>query len=118
VSRTALTITSVSHVGASLVPVACDQDNGNSFFNDGNTVLAMTNLTGAPITVTVHAQAYVDGNSSSGLKVPDRSYTIQPTATTLAGPFAQATYNDASGNVEVDMNGAILLLPCSFGFTS
>jgi hypothetical protein len=62
---------------------AVDGTNGNSFANDGRTLLRVKNAAGAPITVSVAFSGLVDGQT-----VPPRTYSIPATTgDRLLGPF-------------------------------
>lgn len=75
------TVTDGVNLAASLT--AADGTNGNSFVNDGTTLLRCKNAAGSPITLTVNTSITADG-----LAVADRTYSIPATTgDRLMGPF-------------------------------
>jgi hypothetical protein len=105
-----MAVVQASRTGTSLAPVAVDNVNGNSFANNGNTLLSLTNQGVTDLAATIHAQSYVDGDASNGLKVPDRMIDIPAGETILCGPFSPDIYNDPSGNVWLDVSGPVLAI--------
>lgn len=84
--------------GVSLAGVAAGAA-GDTFINNGQEVLVVTNGSGAPITVTIETEAALDG-----LSVTDLTATVAAGATQLIGPFPTAIYNDTlapGGSVSV-----------------
>jgi hypothetical protein len=67
---------------------------GDTFANDGQTLLNIFNGGGSPITLTVVTPATVEG-----LAVADRTYSIPASGRRVIGPFRPSLYNDAGGVV-------------------
>jgi hypothetical protein len=68
---------------------------GDSFANDGRTLLAVYNSHGsAARTVTIDIQKDVDGQDPAS-----RTVTMAAGQTMLIGPFPTGIYNDANGRV-------------------
>ena len=90
-----LTVQKNALAGVVVAPVAA-AGGGDSFPNDGKTVLEVVNGGGSPITVTIAAPV----NCNQGTNHPGGGSVTNGT-TKRFGPFDQARWNDASGNVVV-----------------
>ena len=97
-ARTALTVSQIARAGVQKpsTGTAADTANGNSFVNDGRTILFAKNTNGASTsrTVTVTPTATVDGLSATG-----RTKTMAAGEEWIFGPFPLGIY---SGVVAVD----------------
>src|SRR3954470_7776492 len=90
-------ITTAGVVPASLVAAA---GGGDSFANNGKTVLDVANGGGGSITVTIASQrVYAQGSTHN------TTVSVGAGATKRIGPFDTARYNDTSGNVQVTYSG-------------
>lgn len=78
---------------------------GDSFANDGYTVLYVKNGGGSPITVTIDAPGGVSPEAAQAFN-PDVQFTVAAGAERLIGPFVDKTrFNDANGRVGVTYSG-------------
>jgi hypothetical protein len=116
-ARTALPVTAPNKTGVTLGFTASDQVNGNSFVNDGRSVLVARNTGGAPATLTLRVTRIEDGDAVTGLKVPDRVVSI-PVSTaaapaTILGTFSQDIYNQPDGTVSVDCSASLMMMVLS-----
>lgn len=94
-ARSALTLQTVAKTG--IVPsYAAANADGNSFANDGNTVIHVKNGSGSSINVTLQTPGTVDD-----LAVTDRVVAVAAGAEKMIGPFPPGIYNQ-SGSVYVD----------------
>jgi len=99
-SRTALTVQSVTHAGTTITTANVDSANGNSFPNtSGFPILLYMNNTSTVASVgTVHANVTID----TSLTVPDRLVTVAGGSTVVAGPFPSSVYNQTDGSVYIN----------------
>jgi hypothetical protein len=91
-----LAITPINRAGVNsgTAGTACTATTGDTFPNDGNTVLEVNNGSGASITVTITPTATVDGS------IPAAKVITIPTLTrSLIGPFDPKLYNDTNSLV-------------------
>lgn len=106
-TRTALAVTHLATIGATLAFVASDQVNGNSVYNDGYTALLVKNTSGATVTLTIGTNNIQDGD----LTLPPRVVTIAPTGAgeigKVFGPFSQAVYSQADGTVSLNCSASL-----------
>lgn len=111
-ARTPLPVMPAARTGTQLAFTPSDQVNGNSFLNDGQTVLIVRNPTGAPINITLRTTLVADGD----LKLPDRVVSVpNGIVALLLGAFVQGTYNQADGSVFVDCAAILQLVAISIG---
>lgn len=111
-ARTALAVTPAARTGTPLAFTASDQVNGNSFINDGQTVLIVRNTSGAPVNITLRTIFTADGD----LKIPDRVVSIpNGIVAMLLGAFVPSFYNQADGSVSVDCAASLQLVALSIG---
>lgn len=87
--------TPVSRAGVNPVGAAADVA-GDSFTNDGKTMLYIYNGAGAPITLTLVVQYTVDSKA-----VTNPTLSVTNGEGRLVGPFPTQIYNDANGRVNV-----------------
>jgi hypothetical protein len=107
-ARTVLIPTVLSHAGVAVALGAADNVNGNSFVNDGATILIARAPAGGA-NVTLRVNKIVDQN----LIVPDRVIAIPANTTFAMGPFLLDTYTQLDGQTYIDYNVAgvtVLLL--------
>lgn len=73
---------------------------GDTFANDGRTMLHIKNGGGGSITLTVVTQATVDGKA-----VADDAISVPNGAERMVGPFPPAIYNDVNQQVALTYSG-------------
>lgn len=102
-TRTAFTVTSIVAAGTVLpASGAVDAGNGNSFVNDGRTIIEVTNGAAAPINVTFTTNG-VYNVGSVAYAVADPVIAVVNATSKVFGPFDKLLYNDtATGTVFVD----------------
>lgn len=108
--RTAIAVQSVQrNKGAQLASATPDVGNGNSFVNDGKTVLVVTNRSGVTVNVTVRSVACSHGRTLD-VVVP-----VVAGADGEVGPFDINIFNQADGtvNVDWDVSASIKVTPRS-----
>lgn len=84
---------------AGVAPVSHAAAAGDSFSNNGKTMVRVTNGGGSPITVT-----FDDPNSSlAGATAfnPDVGVTVTNGQSRIIGPFVPARFNDTNGRVQL-----------------
>lgn len=85
---------------AGVAPVSHAAAAGDSFSNNGKTMIRVNNGGGAPITLTLD-----DPNSSSPPAAtawnPDAAVTITNGTVKVIGPFPPSRFNDANGRVQL-----------------
>lgn len=109
-ARTPLNVMPAGHAGTVLAFTPSDQVNGNSFLNDGQTVLIVRNTSGAPVNLTLRTNLIADGD----LKLPDRVIPVPNGIVALfLGPFIQSVYNQGDGSVSVDCAASLQLVALS-----
>jgi hypothetical protein len=106
-ARTVLNPITATHSGVLLSFTASDQTNGNSFRPDPHTALIVQNTTAGAITLTIHTNAFMDGDTASGLRVPDRVITVPANSVGTAGPFTGSLYRQNDGFVWIDSSAAL-----------
>ena len=91
-----LAVTNITRTGvlSSVAGSACTATTGDTFPNDGNTVLEINNGSGASINVTIPLVRTVDGSVPASKVI-----AIPATTRGIIGPFATADYNDTNGLV-------------------
>ena len=100
----AITITNGAHVGVGGTPAGFGQAanaGGDTFQNDGNTLLWVYNGGTSSITVTVTAQSagpWDDTPKNETITVPAGEWR-------LAGPFAPQRFNNTNGQVALSYSG-------------
>lgn len=78
--------------------------------NGRKAVLLVLNQSASAITVTVRAQQYVDGDSTTGLAVPNPAAISVPALASgiagqrVIGPFDPTVFNNDAGNVEFTLS--------------
>jgi hypothetical protein len=91
-----LTVNQVARAGV-LYAVVAAASGGDSFVNDGRTLVAIYNAhASASRTVSFDIQKDVDGQDPPSITV-----TLTAGQTKLVGPFPTGIYNDANGLVQV-----------------
>jgi len=98
--RTAITPQQISRSALTPTYAAGDSANGHSYPNGGSEFLHVK-TGGTGTTVTVKNPTTVDG-----LTVPDRTYVLGTNTERMIGPFPPNLYNQADGNVYVDLSSA------------
>jgi len=98
--RTALTPQSITRSALTPTYSAGDAANGHQFVN-GGTEFLIVKTGGTGTTVTVKVPKTVDGQT-----VADRSYVLGTSQERHIGPFPVDIYNQADGNVYVDLTSA------------
>lgn len=106
-----LTVSAQVPSGATFTPVAA-AGGGDSFANDGATSLYVKNGSGAPITVTIPAQAACNFGVSNAAH--DIVRAVPAGAENRLGPFAPGLYNDANGRVQITYSGVTSLTVVPF----
>lgn len=102
-ARTPLTIRTITGDGNALVTEAADTVNGNSYVSGANTLLSFFAFGGG--TVTIINPQYAQGDSSDGLKVPDRVLTL-PAGVPFLWVCPMSYYDQPSGLVHIDYGQA------------
>lgn len=90
-ARTALTVTAASKAGTVLpAATAADVANGNSFPNDGKTIVLATNTNGASTarTVTITVTGAIDGFAPA-----PRTISVAAGTTRILGPYETTNYS-------------------------
>lgn len=96
--RVALTVQQVTRTALTPTMSAADSANGHQFSNDGNVWLEVT-TTGTTANLTILTPGTVDG-----LAIADRVIALPATGSRKIGPFPPDVYNQADGNVYVDLS--------------
>jgi hypothetical protein len=99
-ARTAVVPQSITRAGTTPTYAApnASGNGGNSFVNDGQTILHVKNASAGPITVTIQVPNTVDG-----LAVASRTVSVPATTgDMLIGPFPAGVYNQPDGSVYYD----------------
>lgn len=99
---TALTLLTAVRTGLSIADAAMTAAaaGGNSFANDGETVLVLQNTNGSSRTVTIITPNLVDG-----LAIADLTITLPATTGRLiTARFPRSIYNQSDGTVLVDFS--------------
>lgn len=91
--------TAISRAGVNPVGAAADVA-GDSFANDGKTMLYIYNGGGAPITLTLVVQMTVDTKA-----VTNPTISVTNGEGRLVGPFPTPIYNDANARVNLTYSG-------------
>ena len=99
-ARTTLAVQTVDIAGDVVTMTAANAD-GHNVANNGLTYLRVLNSSGAPINVTVQAQA----NCNQGF-AHDAVVAVAAAAEKTIGPFPTKFYNKVDGYMEVDFSAA------------
>lgn len=91
----ALTVQTAAMAGITLT-AQTPAGGGDSFANDGDTVVFFYNQSGSPITVTFDA-----AGGDEGLTLTDPTCEVPAGGAYVAGPFEMEWFNDANGNVNM-----------------
>ncbi len=91
-----LTAALMSRAGVSTVGALPTASTGDTWANTGAELVAIKNGAGAPMTVTLHIPATIDGAAAV-----DPTITIADGVTELVGPFPVGYYNDVNGLAKV-----------------
>lgn len=85
---------------------------GDSFLNDGQTVLAINNQDVGSVTVTIAFQVTLDGVTAT-----NRTVTVPAGETVIVGAFPPSIYNDTNGKVQVTYSGvtSLFVVPLKVG---
>ena len=109
-ARTVLPVLVAVNTGVTLAFTAADLVNGNTFINDGHTLLVARNTGGAPLNVTLIAAQKIDGD----LVVANRVEVVPAASSVLLrGAIPADVYNQPDGTVFVDCSAAAGLLAIS-----
>jgi hypothetical protein len=85
-----LTLGSIDRTGlATSGGAAATATTGDTFPNDGNTLLVIANGSASPITASITINQKVDGVTPAA-----KTVAIAASTTVVVGPFPPATYND------------------------
>ena len=103
----ALTVQTVQ-INGKLFTTASAAGGGDTFVNDGKTILYIKNDSGGDITVTVAAQNQVtiDGNP---LTLEDVPVIVSAGQEKFMGPFPTQFFNNSAGSVEITYSGVTSL---------
>lgn len=84
---------------------------GDTFVNDGVTMLLVKNGSGASINVT-----FAYGQTVDGQTVPGKVVAVGAGVTTLIGPFPSNLFTDSNGNVAVSYSAvtSVTVKPIKF----
>jgi len=96
-AKTALMVQGISRDGLAPVFGTANAD-GHYFLNDGRTYLEVKNGGGSAVTVTLVAQARIDGVAPAN---GGKQVTLPAGGGLKIGPFPADVYNKADGTVEV-----------------
>lgn len=91
-ARTEITVQEAAAAGSELTTEAANVD-GNSFLNDGNTLLYVVNGSASPVTVTLQTPA-----QQAGLDIAEQAWTVPAGETWKGGRFAPSIYNRPAGD--------------------
>lgn len=109
--RTAVSVQQVSRTAITPTYAAGDSANGHSLLNSGAEFLHVkTGATGT--TVTVQIPSTVDGQA-----VTNKTYVIGTTTERMIGPFPPGIYNQADGNVYIDLSSSATVTLAAFRAT-
>jgi hypothetical protein len=98
--RTAITPQQVTRAAITPTYGAGDAVNGHQYLNGGSEFIHVkTGATGT--TVTVNIPKTVDGQA-----VTNKTYVLGTNTERMIGPFPPDTYNQADGNVYIDLSSA------------
>jgi hypothetical protein len=96
-----LTVQTFTTAGAAEAALVAAAGGGDTFPNNGRTILKVSNESGGSITVTISAQVACDQGSLHNI-----TNSIADGETEVMGPFRTDRFNDASGLVHVGYSGA------------
>lgn len=97
-----LTVTKVSEAGSNVSYTAASAGGDTAFNGGGNTMLNISNGSGASVTVTVASQvANVDDPQFGDLTKDDATCTVPAGETQPFGPFAPSAFNDSNGDINI-----------------
>lgn len=99
-ARTAITVQVIDPAGLSATYASGDATNDHEFANDGKTFLHVKNTGGSAVNVTINTQL----NCSQGYSHDEGGSVPATTGDEMFGPFAVNRFNDANGNVLVDLD--------------
>jgi hypothetical protein len=91
-----LTVSTLSRAGLVTSGGAAAGAGGDTFTNDGQTVLLVVNGSGSSINITLAIAQLVDGQTPAS-----RVVAVAAGASTLIGPFPRAVYNAADGTMPI-----------------
>lgn len=98
-----ITVTNSLKTGLIFDPQAVNIElTGDTFINNGKTILIFYNDGGGPITPTITSV-----KTMQGLSVQDPSLVIAAAEWGLLGPFPAADFNDANGETAITYAGGI-----------
>jgi len=100
-----LNVIAASEAGAEVTLATADDGAGDSFENDGRTMLEIENSTGGEVDVTVKGQR----NCNYGEK-HDLVLTVADASTKVYGPFDPHWFNDGQGQAHLEYSAAGLTL--------
>ena len=94
---TTRSVSTITRASISLTALAAAADAaGDNFANTGNEFLYVNNGGGSSVTVTLVAQATLDGQS-----VTNKTVAVAAGIARLIGPFPKAIYNDANDRMNI-----------------
>lgn len=105
--RTPLSITEATNHGAILSLSPVDIINGNSFINDGHTVLGIFN---PDPSVTLSVTIEVGGMVDTDIELGNRIYSVPPLATLVIGRLQPELYNQLDRAIWIDFSIATALI--------
>lgn len=95
----AILAVTIPTIAGELVGNVAAASGGDSFINDGRTLLYVNNGGGSPITVTI------DAKQIAGMPFTDPTVAVANGTHKLIGPFPPRYFNDANGRVGVTYSG-------------
>lgn len=109
-----LVVSTVIRTGAGLTEPSkvAAAGGGDTFTNDGNTFLWVSNGSGGALTVTVNAQKNCDQGFDH-----DVAISVGAGADIMMGPFPKSIFNGASNKASITYSGvtSLTLVPISLG---
>lgn len=100
--------TDLVNTGANLSTNMQNASGVTYFENDGKTVIAFKNNTGAAVTGTVITQrSSVTKEGYSSVSLSNATISIPSASTVLAGPYPAAQWNTSQGTVGISLTSAV-----------
>lgn len=110
-----LTVQTTSEAGGKTFAAAAG--GGDSFANQGKTLLIIHNKSGSPIIVTATAQSTATTKADYGpVTKADAVQSVEATSVDIMGPFPVGAFNDSSARVVVTYDGVTTLFVAAINY--
>ena len=107
----ALPVSKAVSTGLVITTPATAAASSQTFPNDGKTVIVVKNGNAGTSTLTFVTPHVVADGDAAALATPDRAVAVAAGAYAVIGPFPPSVYNDANGDVtmNIDITASVLL---------